>query len=261
MYDARTRWTVIGAVLLILLGSGVGLYASRRSAPAPIVITRPAATASPPPTAVVPLPVAAPPDDPPPATPAAPKPVSAPVPKYYVHVAGAVKKPSLYLLAPGSRVMQALKAAGGPTTRADLDSINLAEKIKDGEKIYVPRKAAAAPMLAPPGNALGHETIIPDTAPSVPAPSAVVPAKAPKAAKTAAGKPGKLTSPSQGQVNINTAGADQLQRLPGIGPAMAARVLAFRQQVGGFKQLEDLQEVGGIGPKKYAKIAPLVKLK
>ncbi len=257
MHDARTRWTVIGAVILVLLGSGAGLYANRHNTPAPIVISQPASAVGPP------VPVeAAPPAAPiavntPPDTTPAPAPKHAPAPKYYVHVAGAVKKPSLYLLPPGSRVMQAIKAAGGPTSKADLDSVNLAEKVKDGEKIFVPQKIAAAPMLALPGNSLGHESVHPDAAPSAPAPAK--PAKPAKIA--AAGKPTKLSSPDQGQVNINTANAEQLQRLPGIGPAMAARVLAYRQQAGGFKQLEDLQEVGGIGPKKYAKIAPLVKLK
>lgn len=255
MNDARTRWTILGAVLLLLLGSGAGLYANRHTAPAPIVITQPG------PTAPQPAPVA---DTPPTATPTAPARAaqSTPPPAYFVHVAGAVRKPSLYLLPPGSRVMQAIKAAGGPTAKADLDSVNLAEKVKDGEKIYVPVKVADAPMLAPPGNALGHQSIIPDAAPSASTPPKPAPAKAARSARTgAAGKPAKISSPAQGQVNINTAGAEELQRLPGIGPAMAARVIAYRQQAGGFKQLEDLQQVGGIGPKKYAKIAPLVKLK
>lgn len=257
MHDTRTRWTLLAVILLVFLGTGVGLLASRRSAPAPIVITPPNPTiAQPPPVVSTPPSEAATTT-----TPAveAPAPKPAPEPKYYVHVAGAVKRPSLYLLSPGSRVMQAIKAAGGPTAKADLDSVNLAEKVKDGEKVYVPVKVAAAPMLAPPGNAIGHQSVVPDAAPTAPASSS---SKAVKSAKTtAAGKPAKLSSPSQGQVNINTASAEQLQRLPGIGPAMAARVIAYRQQSGGFKQLEDLQEVGGIGPKKYAKIAPLVKLK
>ncbi len=256
MHEARTRWTLVGVILLVFLGTGVGLLASRRNALAPIVITPPSPTATPsplvvntpPPSEAATMPAVEPP---------APKPALEP--KYYVHVAGAVKRPSLYLLSPGSRVMQAIKAAGGPTAKADLDSVNLAEKVKDGEKVYVPVKVAAAPMLAPPGNDLGHQSVVPDAAP--PAPASALP-KAAKSTKTAAaGKPAKLSSPSQGQVNINTASAEQLQRLPGIGPAMAARIIAYRQQSGGFKQLEDLQEVGGIGPKKYAKMAPLIKLK
>lgn len=269
MQDVRTRWTLIGVVLLVALGSGVGLWASRRNAPPPIVITQPTTQGSLVPASPPASPPATPPEavpeatSPPPAKEIAAKP--APAPRYYVHVAGAVKHPSLYLLAPGSRVMHALKAAGGPTSKADLDAINLAEKVTDGEKIFVPAKAPAAPMLAPPGNVIGHESVKPGTAPAPPAPAPVKTAAAPpkpsrmaKAAGT--GKPAKLSSPSQGQININTADADQLQRLPGIGPAMAERVIAYRQQAGGFQKIEDLQEVSGIGPKKYAKIAPLVKL-
>ena len=74
-----------------------------------------------------------------------------PAPVIYVHVAGAVKHPSLYTLAPGSRVMQAIKAAGGPAPKADLDAINLAEKVRDGEKVYVPRPAAAGRDGGPAG--------------------------------------------------------------------------------------------------------------
>ena len=260
MHEALTRWTLLGAVLLVVISAGVGLSAGRRQDAAPIVISQPGVPPAEPPAGPDTPPAVAPASVPAPVTiPPTPKP--APTPKYYVHVAGAVKKPSLYLLSPGSRVMQAIKAAGGPTAKADLDSVNLAEKVRDGEKVYVPVKVAAAPMLTPPGNTLGHESVIPDAAPSAPTPRPAS-AKAAKAPKTtAATKSAKLSSPSQGQVNINTASAEQLQRLPGIGPAMAARVIAFRQQSGGFKQLEDLQDVGGIGPKKYAKIAPLVKLK
>lgn len=259
MHDARTRWTLLGVILLVFLGTGVGLLASRRSAPAPIVITPPNSTVTQPPPVINTSSPSEAATTPAPAV-ETPAPKPAPEPMYYVHVAGAVKRPSLYLLSPGSRVMQAIKAAGGPTAKADLDSVNLAEKIKDGEKVYVPVKVAAAPMLSPPGNAIGHQSIVPDAAPSTPAPTQPS-AKTAKSTKAAAGKPAKLSSPSQGQVNINTASAEQLQRLPGIGPAMAARVIAYRQQAGGFKQLEDLQEVGGIGPKKYAKMAPLIKLK
>ncbi len=254
MQDARIRWALAAVGLLIFGGSGLTLYATHRASPAPVVITQPPAAPAAPITdnlrtaGVVP----------PPAHKAAPT--------IYVHVAGAVKRPSLYCLAPGSRVMQAVKAAGGPAPKADLDAINLAEKVRDGEKVYVPVRQSQAAMLAPPGNTLGHASVIPTddsvTADTPPTETA----SAPKAAKSASAKRGggdkadKITSPTQGQVNLNTATADQLQRLPGIGPAMAARILSYRTQAHGFQKADELMEVGGIGPKKFAKIAPLVKL-
>lgn len=106
------------------------------------------------------------------------------------------------------------------------------------------------------------EVIVAASAPRVPQT-----AHAPSSAKSksgasigAAGKPTKLVSASQGQVNINTADAEKLQELPGIGPAMAGRIVGYRQQAGGFQKAEDLMNVGGIGPKKFSRIAPLVKL-
>ena len=121
-------------------------------------------------------------------------------------------------------------------------------------------------MVDPPGNTIGHASVIPadDSDVGGPCPGHAARAGADSRVKTAKhggpGKADKLTSPSQGQVNLNTADAGQLQRLPGIGPAMAARILAYREQAHGFQKIDELMEVGGIGPKKFAKIAPLVKL-
>ncbi|MBV9849572.1 MAG: helix-hairpin-helix domain-containing protein [Armatimonadetes bacterium] len=277
MQDARMRWALAALGLLIFGGSGIALYATRRPAPPPVVITPPPAA----PPAPNPWGAAAPPapnnggdgqsgqaqagrtQGSPLSVSPAPSPIRKAIPAIYVHVAGAVKRPSLYALAPGSRVMQAIKAAGGPAPKADLDAINLAERVKDGEKVYVPRQQPQAAMIAPPGNVIGHASVIPGDDNPVPAPE-TRPEPASKAAKIAehggAGKPDKLTSPAQGRINLNTASAEQLQRLPGIGPAMAARILAYRAQAHGFHSIDELQEVGGIGPKKFAKIAPLVKL-
>lgn len=255
MQDRRVMW-VLGIVTAIILMCGTaGLVAAHRPVPPPIVIAQPSA----------------PPAQPASVSPAMPAPLTpptaaTPLAKYYVHVAGAVRNPSLYLLSPGSRVMNAIKAAGGATSKADLDAINLAEKVKDGEKVYVPTKTAApTAMLAPPGNEIGHESV--GLSSSAAPESDIISSATPKSAKGAksakasgSSKVDKLTSPSQGQVNINSATAEQLERLPGIGPAMAARILAYRQQAGGFQKIEELQEISGIGPKKYAKIAPLVKV-
>ena len=226
MQDARVRAALLTICLLCLLGSGAVLYSRHRQDQAPPVII----TSAPPE-----LPVAAPA---PPAVPAA---------RIYVDVAGAVRRPSLYALPPGCRIMQAIVAAGGPASGADLDSVNLAQKLQDGEKIFVP-KHTPAPST---GGSPDPRTL----------PSSTANHPAGKIAKTPlSGHSNKLTADSGQQIPLNTATLDDLQRLPSVGPAMAAHILAYRAQAGGFGKVEDLMQVPGIGPKKYAKIAPCVKL-
>ena len=139
--------------------------------------------------------------------------------------------------------MQAIRAAGGPTAEADLDAVNLAEKVTDGEKVFVPRRGIPPPLSAPgdPSSTL----IKTETKPSKGA---------------AAGRVGKITAASGDQIALNTATEADLERLPGVGPSMAGRILTYRQQAGRFEKIEDLTQVTGIGPKKFAKIAPFVRL-
>ncbi len=266
MPNPPTRQVVIALVAVALVALMVGLVNARRAASTPIVITSPAGAT----TSAIALPAAPTPKSlplaaaantaPVPAMAEAPKPAPKAADLIYVHVAGAVKRPSLYQLPPGSRVWHAIKAAGGPTASADENAVNLAAKIRDGEKIYVPSKARVVQAVPAPAEAAS--VTLPAPAPvSTRTAHAPAPAKhAGGASAGAAGKPTKLVSASQGQVNINTAGAEQLQELPGIGPAMAARIVGYRQQAGQFQKAEDLMNVGGIGPKKFARIAPLVKL-
>lgn len=148
-----------------------------------------------------------------------------------VHVDGAVEKPGVYKLPSGSRVNDAIEQAVA-LPDADLSALNLAEPLKDGRKLTVFRKteqqapgqgAAAQTMpVPPPGNAAGSGS------------QAVSPAK------------------SNGLVNINTAGAAELDTLPGIGPALAERILQHRQANGPFQTIEEIKNVSGIGDKKYA---------
>lgn len=228
MQDARTRLALLIVCLACLLGSGFVLIAGRHAAPSPITI-------SPPPAEAAAAPPAAPPHQ---APPAAPKPSGL----VYVDVAGAVHRPSLYALPPDSRIMQAVLAAGGPTSEADMDAVNLAEKVTDGEKILVPKRGAAPP---------------------VPVPSDVPPASAHTATKPSKGsgssRGGKIVVDSGEQIALNTATEADLERLPGVGPSMAGRILAYRKAAVRFEKVEDLMQVTGIGPKKFAKIAPLVK--
>lgn len=141
-----------------------------------------------------------------------------------VHVAGAVRKPGVLRLRGDARIGDALKLAGGAGKNADLNSVNLAQKLKDGEQILVRERGhlAAAKILAA---ANGRST-----------PSAKLPLR---------------------PVNVNTASASELETLPGVGPATAARILERRAK-SRFRSLDDLDEVKGLGPKKLEKLKPYV---
>jgi competence protein ComEA len=144
-----------------------------------------------------------------------------------VHVAGAVRRPGLYRLPAGSRIDDALRRAGGPNRQADLNAVNLATKLEDGRQVLVPERVVAA---GPAG---------PSTA---------------SAATSAAGA--APTAP----VNLNTATLEQLDTLDGVGPGIAQRILDYRQQHGGFRRVEELGEVPGIGAKRLTALTPQVAL-
>jgi competence protein ComEA len=128
-----------------------------------------------------------------------------------VYVSGAVANPGVYSLPDGSRVADALNAAGGATAEADLSRINLAKHVSDAEQVHIPKIGEAAPTQAAPG----------------------VPS---------------------GKININTATAAELDQLPGIGPALAQRIIDYRTQNGPFKTIEDLKKVKGIGDALFEQI-------
>jgi competence protein ComEA len=131
-----------------------------------------------------------------------------------VYVSGAVKKPDVYALPLNAIVKDAIAAAGGPTDEADLDRINLATRLSDQMQVYVPRKGEAAPP--PPGGS----------------------------------PPDGVT----GKININTASVEKLDKLPGIGPAIASAIVDYRTQNGPFKTIEDINAVKGIGDALFEKI-------
>lgn len=147
-----------------------------------------------------------------------------------VHVAGAVRRPDVYRMPAGARVDDAVHRAGGATRAADLDSINLAAKLEDGRQVLVPRAAA-------PGSTAAGSTA---------------------AGSTAGGAPSAAQAPATGPVNLNTATLEQLQTLDGVGPGIAQRILDYREQNGGFRRVEDLGAVSGIGVKRMATLTPLV---
>lgn len=144
-----------------------------------------------------------------------------------VHVAGEVNAPGVYSLAPGSRMVDALDAAGGPTNRADLEVINLATPITDATQIYVPaRNQTVRPTFRRPQPGVNGGMN--------------------------GGATGQTDNQQGGVININRASATELEQLPGVGPATAQAIIDYRTSNGPFAAPEDLLEVKGIGPAKFA---------
>ena len=144
-----------------------------------------------------------------------------------VQVAGEVRRPGVYRLRADRRVDDAVRQAGGATAKADLGGVNLAAKVNDGQQIIVPA-AAAAGAAAPAGAAGGSAT-------------------------------GGPAAPGQ-PLNLNTATAEQLDQLDGVGPATAQRIVAYRQAHGGFRSVSELDQVPGIGEKKLAALKDRVRV-
>ena len=149
-----------------------------------------------------------------------------------VDVDGAVAHPGLYKLPPGSRVQAALAAAGGFRPQADAHRINRAAKLHDGQKLYVLSQGESAPPLAA-SNGQGCEG---------------------QSCTSADGADAGSDAEGQGLVNINTANATQLTQLPGIGPAIAQKIIDYRTANGPFTSVDDLTKVPGIGAAKLAQI-------
>lgn len=134
-----------------------------------------------------------------------------------VHVAGSVNKPGVYELSDGDRVEAAIQSAGGASNDADMSAINLAQRLKDEDMIYVPKIGEAA--------------------------SPVVPQNAQQ---------------KDGKIDINSASIEELDKLPGIGPAKAQKIIDYREQNGPFKAIDDIQQVSGIGPATFENIKDLI---
>lgn len=158
-----------------------------------------------------------------------------------VSVVGLVHKPGLATLAPGSRIADALRAAGGALDGADTIGLNLARPLVDGEQIVV--------GLAPPSG------------PSILGSSVGVAPPAPEAPRTSTAPTGTGPAPKPGEpVNLNTATVEQLDALPGVGPVTAAAIVAWREAHGKFTAVDQLGDVDGIGPARLEKLRALVRV-
>ncbi|HLJ55972.1 MAG TPA: helix-hairpin-helix domain-containing protein [Chthonomonadaceae bacterium] len=175
-------------------------------------------------------------------------------PDILIHVAGAVKRPGVYHLQAGARNDDAVKAAGGLASWANGASVNLAARAIDGAQLYV-----KSVKEQPEGGAGEAGIAAVSTGPKSGAVHGARTAASGRAA--AGGRSAKLKDPSEGRININTASAEELQRIPHVGPAMAEKVIAYREANHGFQSAEDLMQVKGIGAKTYNKMAPFVRIR
>lgn len=173
-----------------------------------------------------------------------------------VHVAGAVNNPGVYTLPAQGRTVDAIAAASGAAADADLDRVNLAGTLSDGVQIYVPHRGetAAPAQIQPNGGTAnaGQGNAANGAAQNGASQGGTQPQ--PARTLTASGSAQKGSSP----VNINTATAEELQSLPRIGPAMAQRIIAWREAHGGFRSVDELDAVPGIGPSMLENLRPLV---
>ncbi len=137
-----------------------------------------------------------------------------------VHISGQVQQPGVYYLPPGSRVENAILAAGGFTKDADVDLINLAAQLNDGQKLFIPEKGQEnfTKIFYPTLTPLNSDKDFPDI------------------------------------IDLNSASQQELESLPGIGPAKAGEIIAYRQKIGRFVTIEEILDVPGIGPSLFEKI-------
>lgn len=191
-----------------------------------------------------------------------------------LQISGRVKKPGVYTLPGSSRIEDALQKAGGALPNADLSGLNLADWAVDGSKIEVPArrsaKIAATPtpqviikevFVTPPQNLPGEAASETETAPDEsPKPAATQTESRPKA-KAGKTSQSALAALRRSPIDLNRASAEQLAVLPGVGPKMAARILIYRRENGGFKSVSDLDNVQGIGEKRMEVLKDLVKIK
>ncbi len=192
----RRGHVILGTVFGLIVGGLGGYFSPHQQPSAPIVVSTPAPT----PTST-------------------PTPTQAPI---RVHVSGAVQQPAVYELAPCSIVQDAVNAAGGPGSDADLDCINLALELQDQQQVYVPHRGEQSPPPPVSGGASEGD-----------------------------GMAGSL-------VNINAATEAELETLPRVGPATAQRIIAYREANGPFEIVDDIQDVPGIGPATFEGLKDLI---
>ena len=148
--------------------------------------------------------------------------------KILIHITGAIKKEGVYELTEGDRIIDAINKAEGVTEEADTSQINMASKLEDVMKIYVPKKGENTTNIQSQEEQIENIQIKSEN--------------------------NNNKNSSSKKININTASMDELDTLPGIGEATAQKIIDYRKEKGKFSKIEDLKEVSGIGESKYEKI-------
>ena len=151
--------------------------------------------------------------------------------KIVIHITGEVNNEGIIEVKEGGRISDAIEEAGGLTKEADLERVNLAYELEDGQKIYIPnKKDKDIEEYVTEGV---DDIVLPD----------------------------ELSKAGDGLVNINKASSEELQELDGIGEALAENIIAYRENNGKFKNIEDIKNVSGIGDSKYEKIKDNIKIR
>lgn len=145
-----------------------------------------------------------------------------------IHITGEVKKTGVIYLKEGSRIADAIEKAGGTTKNADLSKVNLAYVLQDGQKLYIPNKKDKISEYVSEG---GGQNVV-----------------------SSADASSNSETNKNKKININTAGKEELQKISGIGPSLAEKIISYRNSNGKFKKIEDIKNVNGIGENKYRNI-------
>lgn len=153
--------------------------------------------------------------------------------KIIIHITGSVNKTGILVLPEGSRIADAIDKAGGAKEDADLNEVNLAYILQDGQKIYIPNKGDKAKLESQAyiTKESGNKVVVDEN----------------KAVNK--------------KVNINTASQSELETLPGVGPSTAIKIIEYRQKNGKFQKVEDLQNIQGIGEAKIKNIKDSIVIK
>lgn len=150
----------------------------------------------------------------------------------YVDIGGCVKKPGVYKMESGNRIFEAIEKAGGLSEKADVSILNQAIEIKDGEKIYIPKLGETDR-----GNKSHYNNGLNNP-----------------------GNTGDINVGKDGYININLANSEELQKIKGIGPSTAEKIIEYRESNGNFRRIEDLKKIKGIGDKTFNKIKKYVTI-
>ncbi len=158
--------------------------------------------------------------------------------KIVVHITGAVKETGILILPEGARIADAIEFANGTTKEADLDQVNLAYILEDGQKIYIPKKSdkKMSEIITYITSDAGKNVILDSKGSSV-------------------------ANESNRKININTATQNELETLPGIGPSTAKTIIEYREAHGKFEKIEDLKNIKGIGEAKFENIKDYIEIK